>query len=506
MGIISSINKRNNSRMQTTKGLFFGTAQAEGECVEEKGHKINPYFMDYLDILNDIKNNKFLFVGRKGTGKSAIAQFIENECNKTDDSYAQSIPYSVIETERIIQYVDSLKADNCLIFEWIILLYFTKLIVKSGSAKYAQNVQKLSDFLSKNTGSIEVDQKQMIEKLIERHGNVDINMLTAKFQAQFGSKIKNTNPPFVSLLTPLKEILSKVFRYDDMRNKEFYLLFDDLDVNFNLNKDSDNDKLMALIRTASSFNNTLPGNAKVLLFLRDDVLEHLAPKYNDSAKIFQSHSTIINWYVHGFNKLYEEDVPLKSLVNQRIRVAFKNRGISIPKDKIPWDYLISNDIGNHKSSFKYILDYSFYKPRDLVIFLNTIGEDAYIYPLNSLDLDKVLGRYSKKMKEEVMSELTLFFNEKEKQAVYDIVFQHIVNDIRDNKATHFCDLASYIDKNRSFNIKGKEVLKILWNYSLLGYKDNSGAVYYKHREDDLPISVDNALIELPNCIKRLYKL
>ena len=141
-----------------------------------------------------------------------------------------------------------------------------------------------------------------------------------------------------------------------------------------------------------------------------------------------------------------------------------------------------------------------------MIFLNTIGEDAYKYPLTSNDLEKVLGRYCKKMKDEILSELTLFFNDKEKQALYDIVFQHIVNDIRDHKYTSFIDLAKYIDKTGGFIKKGKDVIEILWNYSLIGYKDKTGGVYYKHREDDLPISVDDSTIELPYCIRRLYKI
>ncbi len=504
MGIISS-SKRNNSMMQTTKGLYFGTAQAEGECVEEKGHKINPYFIDYLKILDDVQNNKFIIIGRKGTGKSAIAQFIENECDKTQDSYAHSVSVANVEIERIIQLANVENGDS-LVFEWLILLYLTKLIVKSGSAKYAQAVQKLSNFLSKNTGSVEIDQKQMVEILTERKGNVDINMLATKFQAQLGTMVKNTNPSFINLLTPLTEIVHSALRYQDMKNKEFWILFDDLDVNYNLNNEEDNNKLMDLVRTVSKFNNQLPKNARVLLFIRDDVADRLAPKYSDSAKIFESHSTRINWYIHGLNKINEEEVPLKMLVNQRIKRAFKNKGISIPKSIVPWDYLIDKEIGNPKSSFKYLLDYSFYKPRDFVIFLNTIGDDAYKYPLTSNDLEKVLGRYCKKMKDEILSELTLFFNDKEKQAIYDIIFQHIVNDIRDHKYTSFSDLAKYIDKTSDFTMKGKNVLEILWNYSLIGYKDEKGGVYYKHREDDLPISVENALIELPNCIKRLYKL
>lgn len=504
MGILSKSNNSNNGN-KTTKGLNFGTAQAEGECIEKSGHRINPYFTDFLDILSEIENNKFLIVGRKGTGKSAIAQFIENESDKAEDSFAHSITVSTIEIERIIQLTKS-KEGEPMVYEWLILLYLTKLIVKSGSAKYSNAIQKLSNFLSKNTGSVEIDQKQMVEILEKREGHIDINMLKQKFQHLFGTSTKSTNPLFVNLLTPLKEIICTALRYQDLQDKEFFILFDDLDVDFDLNNDAHCKRLMSLIRTVSSMNNRLPANAKILLFLRDDVVSHLTPKYNDSAKIIESHKVVINWYIHNLNKINEDDVPLKKMVNQRVKIAFKNKGITIPQKITPWDFLIEENIGYPKSSFKHILDFTFYKPRDLVLLLNTISDDAYKYPLANYDIDKVLTTYCYRLKNEVLSELTLYFNEKEKKAVYDHIFQHIANNIRDRKNTIFSKLATYINNLNIFNRDGNEVIKILWSYSLIGYKDNFGNIYYNHREENYPNMIKDACIELPNCIKRLYKL
>lgn len=505
MGILSNRNWNTNKGNKTTKGLNFGTAQAEGEWVEKGGHRINPYFTDFLDVLPEIANNKFLIVGRKGTGKSAIAQFIENECDKTDDSFVHSITVSTIEIERIIQLTNSNNGDS-LVHEWLILLYLTKLIVRSGSAKYSQAIQKLSNFLSKNTGSVEIDQKQMVEILEKKGGRVDINMLTQKFQAQFGSSITSTNPPFVNLLTPLKKIIQTALRYQDLKDKEFIILFDDLDVNYDLSKEDDCKRLMDLIRTVSSINNNLSSNARVLLFLRDDVISHLAPKYNDSAKIIDSHKVEINWYVHNLNKLNEDDVPLKKLANQRIKIAFQKNGITIPQKVTPWDFLIEESVGYPKSSFKYILDFTFYKPRDLVLLFNTISDDAYKYPLTNYDIEKVLNSYCYKLKNEILSELTLYFNEREKKAIYDHVFQHIANDIKNYKNTRFTDLAAYINNLHLFKINGEEVIRILWGYSLIGYKDSDGNIYYNHREEIYPGGIENAYIELPNCIRRLYKV
>ena len=504
---MSILKKRgNNSGNTTTKGLWFGTPQAEGECIEEKGHRINPYVTDYLNILDEIYNNKFLIVGRKGTGKSAIAQYIVTECEKSDgDSFAHTIPVSTVTIERIIQLTDS-KDGESLVYEWLILLYLTKLLVKCGSAQYSQAISKLSKFLSKNTGSVDIDQKQMVELLETKKGLIDISMLTEKFQHHFGTAKTLKNPPFVNVLTPLKEIIQTALKYQDLDDKEFFILFDDLDVDFELSNEDHCKKLMNLIRTVSSLNNTFPSKVKILLFLRDDMISHLAPKYNDSAKIIESHKVVINWYDHNLNKIKEDDVPIKQLVNRRIVRAFQNRGVSIPSRTTPWGFLIDDNIGHPKSSFKYLLDYTFYRPRDFVLLLNTISDDAYRYPLEESDIEKVLNSYCNKLKTEILSELTLYFNDREKQAIYDFVFQHIANVIKDNKEITFSELAVYIDKLNFFSKKGGEVIKILWRYSLIGYSDQEGNIYYNHREEYYPGSTANAKIELPNCIRRLYKI
>ncbi len=504
---MSILNKGSNKNAdKTTKGMWFGTPQAEGECIEEKGHRINPYVTDYLNILNEIANNKFLIVGRKGTGKSAIAQYIVTECEKSEgESYAQPIPVSTVTIERIIQFTNS-KDGESLVYEWLILLYLTKLLVKCGSAKYSQAISKLSKFLSKNTGSVDIDQKQMLEIMETRQGHIDISMLTEKYQHIWGSSKTLTNPPFVNILTPLKETIQTALKYQDLKGKEFFVLFDDLDVDFELSNEEHCKRLMNLIRTVSSLNNTFPAKVKILLFLRDDMISHLAPKYNDSAKIIESHKVVINWYVHNLNKLKEDDVPIKNLVNKRIKKAFQKRGVSIPQNKTPWDYLIDDNIGHPKSSFKYLLDYTFYRPRDFVLLLNTISDDAYRYPLDENDVEKVLNSYCNKLKTEILSELTLYFNDKEKQAIYNFVFQHIANDIKNGKEIASSELAAYIDRLKIFSKKGEEVIKILWRYSLIGYSDQEGNVYYNHREEYYPGSTANAIIELPGCIRRLYKI
>ena len=58
----------------TTKDFYFGFPEAEGE--NKKGQSLTDYFEDYLDIISELDKGRFLFIGRKGVGKSAHCRML----------------------------------------------------------------------------------------------------------------------------------------------------------------------------------------------------------------------------------------------------------------------------------------------------------------------------------------------------------------------------------------------------------------------------------------------
>ena len=100
MGLFS--NKNTVRKNITTKDFYFGAPEAEGENM--KGCSLTDYFEDYLDILGDLQKGKFIFVGRKGVGKSAIAKFIKDKSDKSEDSFATILRVSDLKLEKHIQF------------------------------------------------------------------------------------------------------------------------------------------------------------------------------------------------------------------------------------------------------------------------------------------------------------------------------------------------------------------------------------------------------------------
>jgi len=494
MGILSNKNGREISN--GTKSFYFGAPEAEGENIN--GHKLTDYFEDYLDILEDLEKGKFIFVGRKGVGKSAIAKFIKDKSEESTNSFATILRINDVSLEGIIQETEN---KELVIFEWLILVNIVKLIVNNECGQYTQEYDKLRKFLERNLGSVAIDRFQIEERLLKHGGEVNFSILTHAFGGVFKKyfDVKTTKAPFYKLIPPLKEIVKIILDFPVNKNNEFWLLFDDLDVNYDLNNESHNLKIIELLRLAKYYNNEIfkENSAKILIFIREDIRSHIQSKYNDSAKIIHSYEIFINWYSQFSSNIDENKIPLKQLANRRIEINFKNHNISFTGD--PWNNLFTSEV-NNKSSFKNVLDFTFYRPRDIVTFLSAVSTENYSYPISSSNLNKILNVFIRKNLAEVKSELSLYFNESEK----DKIFKNLLPYVRDNNGIKLKNVIEEIERLNF--LPGKNVVEILFNYSLLIYKNRYGELFFNYREFHIDnIDLDDLSVTLPKCIYHYYK-
>jgi hypothetical protein len=508
MGIFG--NKTNNTTAPTeTKGFYFGAPEAEAENVN--GFKLIDYFEDFLSILHNLEHGKFIFTGRKGVGKSAITKYIKDTADASSDSFASILRISDYETQKIIQDNTKLEQSDILLFEWLILVNIVKLIVNNDCGLYTEEYSKLKKFLEKNSGLVNVDKFQIDEGFKKSGGEVTFGGLTHSFGGVFKNyfDVKVSKAPFYKLIPPLKDIVKIILDYPVNKSQEFWLLFDDLDINYNLKSESDNQKIIELIRLAKLYNNEVFSNnkAKILVFLREDIRNNLATKYPDSAKIFNSYEILINWYDHSTAYYDENSSPLKKLSNKRIELNFKKYNINFESD--PWNFLFANEnyanYGQFKSSFKYFLDFTFYRPRDIVTFLSLIGSESYKFPINSNNLKKILNKFISINILEIKSELSLHFSENEKEKIFSKVLQYLA----DNQGVSYQQLLNKITL-LNFSISPEVVIETLLSYSLIVFRDQNDNLYFNYRETPEVAKLDKGKysLTLPKCIyhhfRRLY--
>lgn len=504
MGILDTINKRNDSELKTTKGFYFGSTEAEGENVE--GSSLLDYFEDYLGILNQLQIGKFIFTGRKGVGKSAIAKFIHDKSENADDSYAKLLRVNDIEIEKIIQFSDENETKEQLIFEWLILVNVVKLIISNYCGEHTNEFSKLRKFLEINSGIVNVDSYQLVQGEKNKGGEVNFAMLKPAFggvfKNYFNSKIDKA--PFYKLIPPLKDILKIILNYPVNKDLEFWLLFDDLDINFDVRSDVDTAKIMNLIRISKFYNNEIFKNnkAKILIFLREDIRNSIVSKYADSAKIFSTYEININWY----NENNEDDIPLKKLANRRIKLNFERHNIPCGDD--PWSNLFKSGkcelaYYSGKSAFKYVLDFTFYRPRDIITFLMMVTKENYHFPIDDENLKKILKRYIDVNIDEIKSELKLFFNDEEIEKLFYDLFSSIANSYSDISVTEFKQKIELLN----LSLETELVFDLLSKYYLLSFKNDKGSVFFLYRLKAAvdKLDLERTYVSLPKCLYHYFR-
>ena len=495
MPFFDSIIQPPNYFRNTTKGIYLGVPEAEGEIRE--GQSLLDFFEDYMGILQDIKNEKFIITGRKGSGKSAIVKYFRDNSSEEKELYSATVKNSDVVMEKIIQTIDNPDDDIYThLYEWIILTKFVKLLLETHDVKGTQEYNALLNFQRKNSGLLNVDEWKTIN--LEKADSRQLNFSPFKgvFQAELGRTIRSNNikADFITFIPALREIVMKMLRFQGLERFNFLVLFDDLDINFKLSRPADKKRLLNLIRITRDYNMgyLLGTRSKILIFIRDDVSNHLMGTEADKSKLFASYETRLNWYNENEN---EEETLLRFFINKRIKLALEKKGIKCEGGDA-WKVLVDNTPCkeyNNKTAFKYILDFTYYLPRDLLMVFRDLEKKDYKIPMKPSDVKILLKEYVSKKKDEITDELVILFEESKNE------IETIIEALRDLSNRPYNSMGSVLEclNNHGLN---ENIFSILLDYNLLVPRDEKGNLYYKYRNQQWIGDLSSYAFRLPKCL------
>lgn len=291
-------------------------------------------------------------------------------------------------------------------------------------------------------------------------------------------QIKESRAAYYKLLPHLETVIISVLQSRaEVENKNSYVIFfDDLDINFNSDDASSVDTLLNLLRTTKHINNNVFSknniNAKAIILIRDDVERMLSSRGADIAKIFSSYATRLDWYQEEQNS--ENDTGLKKLVERRSKYAFEKAGISV-KGKYAWDNLFIKSDFSPKTSFKYISDHTFLRPRDFILLLKPLESGQYEIPLNRYNTNSLIGIFSAELVKELSNELSSFYTENQ--------INHIFESLKRINALYDCTYhQAYMILSEDSGIDARFVLSDLFDRSIIGnINPHNNFVKFKHR-------------------------
>jgi energy-coupling factor transporter ATP-binding protein EcfA2 len=362
--------------------LNFGSDDAERDA---KDGFLNKVFLK-TTLYSRVSNGKReLVIGRKGSGKSALCLTLKNTLEGDGRNTVLVTPKS-LSLPKIQQLkVNSISKEEAYILSWkyvllvkvaIEILSITKQLKSPMVGRSKILLAEIDFFLTAN-GEMQKSIWQKDVRLLSPFSG--LSKFSAKvgiFEAGFESSQKNTQVDTAEILEKFEGKVEELLKVVDQVN--LVVLIDKIDEVWNSTEESEL-MIIGLINAIHTLNSCLQ-KTSILLFLRSDIYDSL--RFNDGDKI-RTPEERITW----------SDRDLKQLITTRGKVSAE---LDIENIDSLWRLFFEEEV-EHEDSFKYILNRTLKRPRELIQFCNlalTMAQDNGHQKILQKDVLSAEGQYS----------------------------------------------------------------------------------------------------------------
>lgn len=430
------------------------------------------YFYFYKEVKSILNNRKCYVIGRKGTGKSAICQYITNltEYNVfTTKLSFKSFPFNQIYELRDRDFTPS--HQYITIWKYIIYSNLLKMMKHNNTVdqKVRSELEKLYP-----SGSV----KQLAREISEwTSGEFGVDVLGCG-----GSlKLERTIRPREFQWQEYVETMEDIVR-EHCGNAKYYLVFDELDDDYKDITQTQQFKnyielLTGLFKAVQDVKSIFPKedgfNIMPVVLLRNDIYYHL--KDNDKNK-WNDMSIVLEWNKEKLKELLafriQQDDPIRSS-----SIDFKTEWERIFTSK-PIRYGVEKKKRRH--IYDFMADSTLLRPRDFIKYIKLCCEEVIDTDgLISTDVvHKVDRAFSNYLKQEFRDELQSIIPDIDK--IFDIISyqrQWIFSPEAFKEA--------YVKELQLGNVQDKNVdaiLETLYNFSVIGVENKNikNTHYFKY--------------------------
>ncbi|MFD3880835.1 P-loop ATPase, Sll1717 family [Streptomyces microflavus] len=331
-------------------------------------------FQDHSAYVAAKKQKKFLILGRKGSGKTAIFKRILTERHPNEFSYGHSFddyPWQHHDLQAQVGVPEERRYFHS--WKYLTLIGLAKVLLNSDQSQpwsddSFESVQALEDFVVDSYGSRDPDVRQLFSPEKELRLK---SVLKVPFFELSGERVRVRElPPHIQEVN--RAIQEHVLRALNPNNS-YYICFDQLDLGFVKSQESYSQRLVGLILAARDLFLVARERGKklnVVVFLRDDIYQDL--QFEDKNKITENFTSLVQWNESG------SGLTLKKLMESRFTNVLGSGGDPV----IPWEDVFdeTREMPSRQTKYKHICDRTFLRPRDMIKFCNEVLEQ-YKSPL-----------------------------------------------------------------------------------------------------------------------------
>jgi hypothetical protein len=480
------------------RDIYIGNIDGETESTNENFEQL--FYTNNSKYDEIMRSDKYIISGRKGTGKTILASYIEKKV-KRSGNICKILKKQDFQLQKLIdlQYRELQDEELTLFWKWTFLLQIGNLIVSKNRVWKKipfTNIGKLSKFLKEKYPNDILKLKSLSTSSLKKSNLTGSGGLKNTFNPTISAGLEEQkqlnhtyeNKEYFESLNTLENLIATCL----LKSNEFVLIYDDIDEIENKieKKDFYFKLLISMLETIKSLNLMFKSlnkqDSKIIVLLRSDIIDQIHPYSSNSNKFITEGK--VNLYWIGKNYDSPADHPLMEMILNKIQK-------SVPQynnlDKYTLlKQLFPTKIG-HKDIIDYLLDYSFGRPRDITRYLKLIidkhKEETSFQPKFFRDCTQ---EYSKWFLQELENEISIH---EEKESITEGL--KLLNNFKKNTFS-FEMLEDYhkdnID-NYSKIIDLKEMLTHLYKFGVIGnswvYKKRKGKDIYRYswgyRDDNI---------------------
>lgn len=347
--------------------------------------KLNDYFIDNNYWKSIIDSNKYFVIGRKGTGKSALYNWIQSK-QYEKGLIISNLSFRDFPFEKLLALNDETFAKpNQYQSIWRNIIYteICKMIIKDQKNPIDEIFIEIRKYVEYVFG----EDLTELHKQITRQAEKSERGIKLLFKSMFGYEGKTSLEKTLDLSADSldnislinKKLEEYIFKYLLINNKTKYIIqFDQLDDNYTQysNKADYFQCIISLFKAVYDINQSmrkLKINVQNIVYLRSDIYNSIDAFDSESAR-WDQFKFNLSWAI--INKTDWKNPLLLNLINARIWATFKSLN---EKDafKLIFNHGMSlEDRGHKEDVFKYLVHRSFHRPRDIIQFSIKIQEEV----------------------------------------------------------------------------------------------------------------------------------
>ena len=433
------------------------------------------YFLKTRYLTDIINSDKWMVLGRKGTGKTAIFEYLKNSDPSNINGFnVISLDFSNYPWPIHQLYKESMEGELTAYQKSWNYLFIVQAISKlinikeQKGTKLSKELRNAKNILNDIFGNPNPNLTEVIKSKIMRFKSISTpNFGIEGLEVSLGEIAFDEIGNSEQLKSQLKSNSFTLLNYleqvylDNVEDEKILIILDHLDENWLEDGIQEYSKILInLINISKYINNstTFENKLKVVPFLRTDIYDTL--RFNDKNKIYQDSASEIMWNEESLNNMFLERIQNYKPAEIKLNLNLKTNSVFEVKY-----------VRHGATPFKHIIRRSFLRPRDIIVYMNKIldihNSKTSLY--SSKDLYDAEKEFSVSMYNEILDE---WVNQKPEIADILLVLQNIGY-----------QTFTYADFEIKFNSvfpdqNAKETVRFLFNNSILGQKVNANWEYY----------------------------